>query len=466
MSVRLIRPFLFVLVLPVIKGAVQYLIYREISGILALEMAAITVISAIALIKSRLFTISVCGDALEIQNGIFFRTRSKISFSSLSSVTATRNLVDFIFKTATFYINTEAGKRNKPDFCCKLRVADARAIFKRVYGEGAQTAIAFSPIKISAMAATTSSAVMGLIIGVPIINNLGKLLGVGLSDMLLEEINNVSRGFNTYFPPIVNAITLIFIAAYAFSFAVSFVRYMRFRILVDKSRLEVRCGVFVSRRFVFKKSAINNVCIEQRPLMRLFGLFSMRASVAGYGNSKGERAVIMPCGSRREINRHLKIHFPRFSSGGEYIRAAATARERWRFLWVSVLLEGIIVTVTAAAMLIFPYFDRLIIFIGLVLSGLDLYYADLCRYNHILGRISFGENICARGACGLGFRELYCEKQKAGVIKVYTTPADRRYGTCKLKITVRSEGGDSIRVKNLDACEAKRKIKETFGIEV
>lgn len=143
------------------------------------------------------------------------------------------------------------------------------------------------------MAATTSSAVTGMIIGVPIINKAGKLLGLALDSILLNEINNVSGQVKSYFPPIVSAITLIFLLSYAVSFVYSFFKYINFKLFLEKDKLEVRSGFFVRSRTSFKKFSVNDVIIDQTPLMRLFKRYAMKVSVGGYGNSKSETAVLV-----------------------------------------------------------------------------------------------------------------------------------------------------------------------------
>ncbi len=466
MTVRLMRPFLFVLVLPVVKGAIQYLMYRTVSGVLQLEALAFGIILAVAFLKSYFYTVTLDDGLLIIKNGIFFRSKSVIKISRLSSVKVTRNIVDFIFGSASCFINTEAGRNGGTDFTCKLSRRAAKMLMEDIYSEDKSKAITFSPVKISLMAATTSSAVTGLIVGVPIINNIGRLLGVGISDMLIAEINAVSKEIKTYFPPIVNVITIIFILGYLISFLISFLKLVKFRVFIAKDRIEVRSGLFVTRRTAFKKRAVNDVCVEQTPLMRLFGLYSMRASVAGYGNRKDEKASVMPCGTKREINRHLGIYFPKFGSLGAKLGAPQTAWESWRFVWLAFTYGVIIIGVTALSMIFFPYFDRLILFVGLVFLGIDFYYGNLCAFGHKRGRLSMSDGICAKSAHGFIWRELYCEKEKLGVITLITTPTDRRCKTCKVKLTVRSESTDSICVRNLPVEKVKKQIKNCFDIDV
>ena len=465
MAVKLMKPFLFVLILPVIKGLIQYVLYRRISGILTLEAAAFALIVVLSLLECYFFTVSVENDIITVKKGLLMRSVSVIKLSRLSSLTTTRNPADLIFKTVTCFINTEAGQKDKPDFECKLRISDAARLLHGVYGDKGRTAITFSPLKISAMAAATSSAFTGLIIGVPIINSIGKLLGIALSEMLLAEINTVSEELKTYFPPIVNALTLIFLISYGFSFAVTFFKYLRFRLYAGRERIEVRSGVFVLRRAVFKKSSVNDVCIEQSPLMRLFKLYSMRAAVAGYGNSKGEKAVIVPCGGKNEIDRHLALYFPRFSDKSRaFVRAAQTRRMLNRFLWLPRLYGLITVGISVAAAYLFSYFDRLVLFVCSILLLFILYYADLSRYNFKHGKILFGDRIYAQGSVGMTRRQFYCEKEKIGVIRLIRTPADRKHDTCKIDLITRSESADRIRVRNIDYRTAKQKIEKCFGI--
>ena len=53
MIISLIKPFLFILILPVLKGVVQYIIRREVTGVLTLELIAFMIISTFTSILIR-----------------------------------------------------------------------------------------------------------------------------------------------------------------------------------------------------------------------------------------------------------------------------------------------------------------------------------------------------------------------------------------------------------------------------
>ncbi|HAY97636.1 MAG TPA: hypothetical protein DCY23_05050, partial [Ruminococcaceae bacterium] len=120
MILSLIKPFLFVLILPVLKGAVQYLIYRKITGVFTLEAAALIVMLLAAFLRFRSFSI-VCGkNGVKISEGVFLKKTSYIAVSKLSSVQTVQNPLDAVFGAVTYCVNTEAGKKGKTDFKFKL----------------------------------------------------------------------------------------------------------------------------------------------------------------------------------------------------------------------------------------------------------------------------------------------------------------------------------------------------------
>lgn len=331
MLVSLIKPFLFVLVLPVLKGVIQYIIKRRVTGVLTLELIAFMIITLIAALRCRSFRL-ICGKSgVTVKMGVLFKSTAFISVNKLSSVQTVRNPIDAVFRAVSYRINTEAGPKGKSDFDFKLSTKDSAEVSRLLYGEDNYTAVKFSVFKVAVMAATTSSAVSGMLIGVPIINKTGKLLGIALNNILLDEINSVSSGFKSYFPPIVNAITLVFLLSYAVSFVYSLFKYINFKLFLEKEKLEVRSGFFVRSRSAFKKSSVNDVIIYQTPLMRIFKRYAMKVSVGGYGGSKSETAVIVPSGRRGEIKRQFQAYFPFLAPDGMLMHARRDIVTKNRF---------------------------------------------------------------------------------------------------------------------------------------
>lgn len=466
MIVGLIKPFLFVLIFPVIKGVLQYFIKGEVTGILTLELIAFAAITLLAALRCASFRL-ICGKSTAtIKIGIILRSESVISISKLSSVQTEQNPIDAVFKAVTYRINTEAGPKGSADFEFKLSLKDSKEVSRCLFGEKNPKAVKFSVFKVAVMAATTSSAVTGMIIGVPIINKTGKLLGLALDKMLFDEINNVSGQVKTYFPPIVNNITLIFLLAYAVSFFYSLFKYINFKLFLEEDNLEVRSGFFVRSRTSFKKKSVKDVIIDQTPLMRLFKRYAMKVSVGGYGNSKSESAVIVPSGRRGEIKRQFSIYFPFLAPDGKLLHAKRDNRTKRRFLYFPTLYFIIAIIVSPVLSLVFESFSRLILFLTVVACCIIMYYAYLCIFEFRFGKLKMGKNIFAQTVKGFNTCELYCPRENVGQIKLIRNIPDISRKTCKVVVSVCSESADIIKIRHLNYEEVKKSIAECYGVEV
>ena len=462
----LMKPYLFVLILPLIRALIQYITNGKINGLLALEAVAFGFVLAVSVLQWRAIKITVNDRYVTIKKGFFIKSCAVIEVSRLSSVVLRRNILDFVLRSVSCSINTEAGAPQKSDFSLKMRIKDAKELFKLIYNEEERQTVKFSAYRIALLAASTSSAATGIILGVPVINQASDLLGVAISDMLLNEINNVSSKFDTVFPPIVNTITLILFIAYGTAFIISFIKNVNFKLKSGKHNIETRSGIIVRKRVIFKKSKINNICFEQTPLMRLFKKHSMRASVGGYGDDKGDTAVVVPIATHKELKEQFAEHFPLFEIKNDYIRPSRGVFSLNRFLYIPAVFGVLIVGVGIAFAIAFPYFDRLILFLTMIALCVDGYYASVCYHNYKHGKLCLSGSVQAVGSTGFKVRELYCDKRNVGVIKILQTPADRRLKTCKVKITVRSENADSVRVRNLDTKTMKTALNEQFNLDL
>ncbi len=466
MILSLMKPFLFVLILPVLKGVLEYILNQTVTGILRLEALAFAVIAVLAFFRWRSFRL-ICGkSSVTVEMGILIKKHSVIKIDRLSSVQSVQNPLDAVFRAVTYCINTEAGRKAQSDFKFKLSAKESAKVSKLLYGGRNPTAVKFSAVKVAMMAATTSSAVTGMIVGVPVINKAGNLLGIALSEMLFDEINNVSGEINTYFPPVVNTVTLIILLSYAVSFFYAFFKYINFSLFLEKDKLEVRSGFFVRSRTSFKKASVNDVKIEQTPLMRFFRRYALKVSVGGYGEAKKESAVIVPSGRRGEIRRQFSAYFPFLEPDAQPLRAKRDFVTKNRFLY----WPGVFFIITAAAAvilaLIFKDFGRLILFLTLVICAVILYAADLAMFEYRFGRLSMGSNIFARSVRGFRTCELYCPKENIGQIKIIRNIPDIPLKTCKVVISVRSESADHIKVRHLNYSDVKKSIYECYNIKV
>lgn len=461
MMISTIRPFLFVLILPVLKGVLQYAATGEVTGVLTLEVFAVLWLLISAALGVRAFCVSVDDGRLVIRKGYFMRSVAVIRRERLSSVSVRRGVFDYLFGSVTYTVNTEAGIAGKTDFSFKIGAKHAEELSRFLYGDEECVQIRFPALKTAIFAAATSSAVTGLLVGVPVINNAGRLLGVALSRMFVSEISRASSRFDDLFPPVVNLLTAVIVAGYTASFLITLVKMFGFRVCVSGDKFTVRYGFFVRRKTAFGKSAVNDVCVEQTTVMRLFGVFSVRAAVGGYGDRRGEKAVIVPAAKRSDVNGVLRDCFGQAPACGgiEPERSFACAV---RFLRPARWCAIADVVLTALLSALFPGAIGVTAPAGVLAMAITVLYGGVCLLAYRRGRLVLGEKTVAIGRRRLGMREMYCTKERIGEIKITRTPADMAKGTCKVRLTVRSESADSVRVQNLAYAAVGKEIEKCF----
>ena len=217
MILSFIKPFLIILLIPVVRGIIQYVKYKEIEQILGLEIMIIAAVVAFAVLRWRMFLLVCDEKTVTIKTGVIFVHKAVIPISGLSSVQSEQTPIDFLLGSVTFRINTEAGSREKTDYSFKLSRRDSHALSDLLYGKKSGEPLKFSPFKIALLSAATSSAFAGMLVGVPILNGATKIFGLDF-EQAYNEIASVSNRFETYFPPIANTVLLILFIGYINTF--------------------------------------------------------------------------------------------------------------------------------------------------------------------------------------------------------------------------------------------------------
>jgi len=462
-----LKPTLIVLFLPIIKAAVQYFTKRNFEGVAGLFILVLAGILSVAVLRWRSYCL-ICNEkdrVVTIKHGLFFKRVAKIDIARLSSVQTTQNPIDNIFRAVTFKINTEAGIHNRTDFEFKLSVKNSKEVSALLYGDGEPKAVKYSALKVAILAATTSSAFTGMLVAVPLVNRAGNLLGVGLSEMLLNEINNISGKIETYFPPIVNTLTLIILGAYFVSFIYSFFKYVNFKLFLERDKLGVRSGLIVRTRTSFRKSAINDIKVEQTLLMQLLRRYALKVSVGGYGDAKSESEVIIPLGANKEIRDKLTAYFPFFVPNEKGIRPAKNHLTQSRYLFLPAIYFLAVIGLSIWFVVFFGDLTRFILLLTFIACSIIVCYAYIGLFQYNKSKISFGDNVFARSNKGLRTYELYCPKENVGEIRIVRFPPDIWYKTCRVRVLVRSERADNIRIRHLDYETVKTQIYKCFNIE-
>ncbi len=463
MVLHYLKPFLFVLLLPLLKALIGALMKRQVNGLVLNELIISVVIIVYTTIKWKTVKITVSDTSVQIASGLLFRRFTEIPVEKISTIETIRYISDRIFGSVTLRINTEAGRKGKADCEIKLSRHDAEQIRTTLSKIETARTLKFSAVRVAVMAATASSAFTGLVFTVPIIKKAGDLLGTAIEEILLARINAVSEATNRFLPPIINTVTIVFVALYTVSFLISFFRCVNFHLRLGPEKMEIANGLITRRTITFKTKTVNSVLIEQTPLMRFFKRYLVRVSVGGYGDNRGNKAVVVPSAKKAEVNDLFCVLFPNVETSKRLIRPKLSSRHRFYFI------PTIFLIISVAAYFVFsklfPVFKALLAFAFIISVVILIYYYNLAAYNVKNSVISVSRILYAKYTRWSATREMYCEADRVGVIRITQWPADRKYGTCNIRLTVRSENAESITVKHINYNEIKTELCNFYNFE-
>ena len=151
MIFNFLKPFLFILLLPVVRGIIQYSVSGEYDSILHFEIMLLIVLLVFGFLRWWCFKLifNEQNQTITVISGLFFRKIAKINIKKLSSVQTKQNPLEFIFRAVTFRLNTDAGTVNKSDYEFKLSVKASKEVSKLLYGVEEQRVIRYSVFKIA-----------------------------------------------------------------------------------------------------------------------------------------------------------------------------------------------------------------------------------------------------------------------------------------------------------------------------
>lgn len=139
-----------------------------------------------------------------------------------------------------------------------------------------------------------SNAALGLLVGAPIVNRIGKYAGEQLQNQLLSRWNDIKAIFARYLPPIFALAALVMLAGWLANVIFDLLRYARHEILSNENYVAVRGGLWRRRIHLFPRENIQGLLLKETPFMRLFGLASLYGVTAVPKDRIGERAMLLP----------------------------------------------------------------------------------------------------------------------------------------------------------------------------
>ena len=463
-----LKPYLFILLLPLLRGLLNYGVSGALPRLIIGEAALAFLITAAAVAKWLRCRLVLSKDRIRIREGLFLTKEAMIPRDQISSLFMETRPLLWVFRGIVVRFDTEAGRPGKSDFDLILPLKRAPELLEllpprpdnRRPDPGQLRQYHAPAFKMLIMAAATSSSATGLLLAAPVINKAGQLLGAGFSERVYGTLTEAAGLLETIIPTGASMLAIILLAGFAVSFLHSLITTAPFRLYIKGDRFTSSSGLIARRRTRFRVGAINDVWIQQTPAMRLLRHYTVKVSVAGYGKGRGETAVVIPAARQEELKGLLEDILPHAEQAPIALRPPARALSRF-VVWPVLELLAIPVAGAFAAYFL-PDFSGFIRFTVMVLMIVQAVMVSLSlrRYTH--GGITFGSQITAYSSKWFSLTEMRCPGNRAGVIRIMQFPFDRIFNLCRVKVTVRSESAHTLTVPHLDYRQVKKALENVY----
>ncbi len=181
------------------------------------------------------------------------------------------------------------------------------------------------PIFVTAVSG--SNAAVGLLTAVPILRQIGRILG---DSPIPDAVGVLQRLMATQVPAIIRLAGNLLFLGWAVAALRNFLRYIGFYAVVQGECLHLVSGLFTRRDVLIDCDKITAVELRQTVFMRLLGLHTAVLTAAGYGRDWGLRPVLIPAADPRTLREELGRLLPQYPMRTAY--HAVKRKGWWRYV--------------------------------------------------------------------------------------------------------------------------------------
>lgn len=282
------------------------------------------------------------------QTGIFNIQKREISFDKIHTVDITYGILDRIFNVAKIKIDTGTNKSGESELDLLLKKEKAFTFKNRMlmndikneekeenkkdlisYGIGATGLLKY---------ALTSNVIVN---------------GIGIIFIIYNVLDDYVRGifgikiydyiplsFDTSLVGFIFMAGIVLLFSMALSIVNTFLKYYDFKVFIEDGKINVKYGLLNNKSYSFAIKKIKGVHIKQNIFMQLLNLRTIEIEGIGYGDEKGEKAIIYPICNQKLQNDLLNNLLKEFIFTGEIIKAPRISMIRFMFkkLVISMIL--------------------------------------------------------------------------------------------------------------------------------
>ncbi len=302
-------------------------------------------------------------ETLIIEKGIFGKSKQAIAFDKITTMNESQELLEKIFGLATFKV--DAGSATKGNEV-KLTISHFEAEQLRQQMSTKSQNIATDTKAMENTRGVYSLNYKDLLKYA--VTNCNLLLGIVLVSTLLQFINDIPvigdrlekylNGWKNVFNKmglehlpirsmIILSITILMVylvVSFIISVIRTFVKYFGFTLSRQTSELQISYGLIDNKSFTLSADKITALYISYSLFGRLVGLGELKIENIGYGDEKGEVAILFPIIQKKKVDKLLREVLPEFlTQEAEWIRPHKRAKLSYIIRYAILPLIGAIV---------------------------------------------------------------------------------------------------------------------------
>ncbi|OAA92140.1 PH domain-containing protein [Clostridium ljungdahlii] len=243
------------------------------------------------------------------KEGVFSVKKVEVPLEKINTVDISTNFFEQIFNVATIKIDTGDAKdhgnelkftlnRRRAEKLRNILLKENKDVLKNKY-EGSYS---LGSKELFIYSIISNSLFKGLAIFLAIQQffeeRVKKLLKFNI------DTSKYFRGFHyvTFYKKIyiiVIIVCIILFVSLCLSIIYNFIKYYNFRMWADNNKICINYGALNKKNYSFDREKIKGIHLKQTILMQIFGYFTIEVESIGYGDEKGEKAILYPiCNSQ------------------------------------------------------------------------------------------------------------------------------------------------------------------------
>ena len=427
-----------------------------------LDLLIVTVIVLFAVLTWLTTVYIFQNESISVDNGIFFRHKKTILFSSISSCSIESSFFLRPFKVCVLYIDTNSGSRKKTDVSLMISKRDAVNIMKGSALQESSSSIKCShyPSRLHMVffSLIFSDTLSGVILIATLVNQSGKIISGELENRFVTTLDTFVQKVAFVLPRTAAIISIVMLGGWGLSLVLNMLRHWNFSASRQGDGVTINNGFLTKRSYFLSRKKINYVDLRQRLFSIIFKVSSVHIHCTGYGKKKREIAVLIPITTKDEVTGSMNLLLPDFPQPEVTIKPTLFQISRFIFMPVVGIIAVPIVALTL--MLFFSRWAEIILFASVMLE-IPLFWLLIVKTvsNFTSGIGYFDKTYTLKYCKGFEYHTIFLPEDKISMVKFEQNPFQRASGNCNLVVYTNAERVTSHEIKFLPSTEILEFLK-------